>query len=331
MIERIIDWSAHNRLLVGLIFLLLAGAGVWAVVTTPVDAIPDLSDNQVIVFTEWMGRSPQIVEDQITYPLTTALQGLPDVKGVRAQTMFGMSFIFVIFEDGIDLYFARQQVAERIATAAADLPPGVTPTMGPDGTGVGHVYWYTVEGEGYDLAMLRSIQDWFIRYKLAAVDGVAEVASIGGFVRQYQVDVDPAMLRSFDVTFSDVVRAIRRANNEVGGKLIENNDAEFFVRGQGYFSDREDIGQTLVAAKPGGLPITVDMVADVQLGGDIRRGSLEKNGRGEVVGGIVVMRQNENAREVIERVKEKIAEIDPGLPPGVEIIPSYDRSPLIDL
>ena len=330
MIERIIDWSSNNRLLVGLFFLLLAGAGGWAVVTTPVDAIPDLSDNQVIVFTEWMGRSPQVVEDQVTYPLTTALYGLPDVKGVRAQTMFGMSFIFVIFEDGIDLYFAREQVAERLATSKADLPPGVTPTIGPDGTGVGHIYWYTIEGNGYDLATLRSVQDWFVRYKLTSVDGVAEVASIGGFVKQFQVDVDPERLRSFGLTFADVLRAIRRANNEVGGKLIESSDAEFFVRGQGYFRDREDIEQTLVAAKQNGIPVTIDMVADVRLGGDIRRGSLEKNGEGEVVGGIVVMRQGENPREVIERVKLKIAEIEPGLPEGVNIIPSYDRSPFID-
>ena len=330
MIERIIDWSAHNRLLVGLLFLLLTGAGVWAMVTTPVDAIPDLSDNQVIVFTEWMGRSPQIVEDQVTYPLTTSLQGLPDVKGVRAQTMFGMSFIFIIFEDDIDLYFARQQVTERLTIAQAELPEGVTPTIGPDGTGVGHIYWYTVEGEGYDLAALRSLQDWFIRYKLTAVEGVAEVASIGGFVKQYQIDVDPEKLRSFNLSFADLVKAVRRANNEVGGKLIESGSAEFFVRGQGYFQDREDIGQTLVATRSGGLPITIDMIADVQLGGDIRRGSLEKNGRGEVVGGIVVMRQNENAREVIERVKQKIVEIEPGLPEGVKIVPSYDRSPLID-
>ncbi len=330
MIERLIDWSVHNRLLVGLLFVLLAGAGMYAVVSTPVDAIPDLSENQVIVFTEWMGRSPQIMEDQVTYPLTTTLQGLPDVKGVRANTMFGMSFIFVIFEDDVDLYFARQQVTERLSTAQALLPSGVTPTIGPDGTGVGHIYWYTVEGEGYDLATLRSLQDWFVRYKLSAVDGVAEVASIGGFVRQYQVDVDPERMRSFGITFNDVVTAVRRANNEVGGKLLESSDAEFFVRGQGYFSSREDVEKTLVATKPGGIPVTVAMVADVQLGGDIRRGSLEKDGKGEVVGGIVVMRQNENARDVIERVKQKIAEIEPGLPEGVKIIPSYDRSPLIE-
>lgn len=330
MIERIIDWSANNRLLVGFLFVLLTGAGVWSVVTTPVDAIPDLSENQVIVYTEWMGRSPEIVEDQITYPLATSLQGLPDVKGVRAQTMFGMSFIFVIFEDDVDLYFARQQVTERLATARSSLPDGVIPTIGPDGTGVGHIYWYTVEGKDYDLATLRSVQDWFIRYKLSAVDGVAEVASIGGYVRQYQVDADPERMRSFGVNFGDLVKAVGRANNEVGGKLIESSDAEFFVRGQGYFTGREDIENTLVGTKPGGVPVTLGMVADVQLGGDIRRGSLEKDGKGEVVGGIVVMRHNENARDVIERVKEKIAEIEPGLPAGVKIVPSYDRSPLID-
>ena len=330
MIERVIEWSAHNRILVGILFTLLTGAGILAMVNSPVDAIPDLSENQVIVFTEWMGRSPQVVEDQITYPLVTALQGLPDVKGVRASTMFGMSFIFVIFDEGVDLYFARQQVNERIATAAAELPPGVTPTIGPDGTGVGHIYWYTVEGEGYDLATLRSLQDWFIRYRLSAVDGVAEVASIGGFVREYQIDADPEKLRSYDLAFADLVAAVRRANNEVGGGLVESSDAEFFVRGSGYFEGRADIGATLVKTLPGGIGVTIDMVADVQLGGAARRGSLEKNGEGEVVGGIVVMRQNENAREVIERVKERIAEIEPGLPEGVRIVPSYDRAPLID-
>lgn len=330
MIERLIHWSAHNRFLVGILFLLLGGAGAWAVVSTPVDAIPDLSENQVIVFTEWMGRSPQIVEDQVTYPLTTALQGLPDVKAVRATTMFGMSFIFVIFEEGVDLYFARQQVSERLSTIGASLPSGVTPTLGPDGTGVGHIYWYTVEGEDYDLGTLRSIQDWFIRYKLAAVDGVAEVASIGGFVRQYQVDVDPERLRAFGLAFADVTAAIVRTNNEVGGKLVESSDAEFFVRGEGYIRDRSDVENTLVATQPGGIPVTIGMVADVQLGGDIRRGSLEKDGKGEAVGGIVVMRQNENASEVIDRVKAKIEEIEPGLPEGVKIVPSYDRSPLIE-
>lgn len=329
MIERIIDWSVNNRLVVGLLFVVLTVAGVWAVFSTSVDAIPDLSENQVIVFTEWMGRSPQIVEDQVTYPLVTLLQGLPDVKAVRANSMFGMSFIFVIFHEGVDVYFARQQVSERLSTAQAELPTGVVPTMGPDGTGVGHVYWYTVEGKGYDLAALRSIQDWFVRYKLAAVDGVAEVASIGGFVKQYQVDVDPDKMRSFGLTFGDVIRAVQRSNNEVGGKLIESSDAEFFVRGQGYVTSREDVEGIVVAARPGGTPIRIQQIADVQLGGDIRRGSLEKDGKGEAVGGIIVMRQGENAQEVIDRVKAKIAEITPGLPEGVQIVPSYDRTPLI--
>jgi len=329
VIERIIEWSTRNRLIVGVLFVLLTGAGVWGAVTTPVDAIPDLSENQVIVFTEWMGRSPQIIEDQVTYPLVTALQGLPDIKAVRASSMFGMSFIFVIFEDDADLYFVRTRVQERLTAAQAELPPGVVATMGPDGTGVGHIFWYTVEGEGRDLGTLRSIQDWFIRYKLAAVDGVAEIASIGGFVRQYQIDVDPDRMRSYGMTFDDIIGAVRRSNNEVGGKLLEISDAEFFVRGQGYVSGRSDIERILVATKRGGIPVRLDQVATVQLGGDIRRGSLEKNGRGEAVGGIVVMRQGENAAAVIERVKARIGEITPGLPSGVRIVPSYDRTPLI--
>lgn len=329
MIERIIDWSAHNRLLVGIIYVVLIGAGIWAVRTTPVDAIPDLSENQVIVFTEWMGRSPKIIEDQITYPIVSALQGLPDVKAVRASSMFGMSFVFVIFNDGTDLYFARTRVQERLGIAQAKLPPGVTATLGPDGTGVGHIYWYTVEGGGYDLATLRSLQDWFIRYKLAAVEGVAEVASVGGFVRQYQVDVDPERMRSLGVTMEDVISTIQRSNNEVGGKLVEISDAEFFVRGQGYLTGRQDLERLLVSTSQGGVPVRLDQVATVQMGGEIRRGVLDKNGRGEAVGGIVVMRQGANAEEVIERVKSTIAQIAPGLPSGVKILPSYDREPLI--
>jgi Cu(I)/Ag(I) efflux system membrane protein CusA/SilA len=329
MIERIIEWSANNRLIVLVAFAFIIGAGIWAIVTTPVDAIPDLSENQVIVFTEWMGRSPKIIEDQVTYPIVTSLQGLPDVKAVRATSMFGMSFVFVIFNDDVDLYFARTRVQERLGIAQAKLPPGVTATLGPDGTGVGHIFWYTVEGDGYDLATLRSIQDWFIRYKLAAVDGVAEVASVGGFVRQYQVDVDPERMRSFGVTMDEIVSAVQRSNNEVGGKLLEISNAEFFVRGQGYITGREDVERITVATKPGGIPVRLDQVATVQLGGDIRRGVLEKNGKGETVGGIIVMRQGENAQGVIERVKAKIAEIAPGLPRGVRIVESYDREPLI--
>jgi Cu(I)/Ag(I) efflux system membrane protein CusA/SilA len=329
MIEKIIDWSARNKFLVILAYLVLTGYGIYCVVNLPVDAIPDLSENQVIVFTEYMGRSPEIVEDQVTYPLVSALQGLPDVKAVRANSMFGMSFIFVIFEDNTDFYFARTRVLERLSTVQAQLPSGVTPTLGPEGTGVGHIYWYTVEGSNYDPGTLRAVQDWYIRYKLAAVDGVAEVASVGGFVKQYQVDIDPLKLRGYNLTTSDVVSAIQRSNNEVGGKIVELNDAEYFVRGQGYIRNKQDIENTVVSAK-NGIPVLLGNIATVQIGGDIRRGSLEKNGEGEAVGGIIVMRMGENARRVIKNVEERIKEISPGLPEGVKIVPSYSRSTLIE-
>ncbi|MGA2297377.1 MAG: CusA/CzcA family heavy metal efflux RND transporter [FCB group bacterium] len=329
MIEKIIDWSSKNRFIVILIYLILSGIGIYTLANLPVDAIPDLSENQVIIFTEWMGRSPEIVEEQVTYPLVTSLQGLPNVKAVRASSMFGMSFVFVIFEDNTDLYFARTRVLERLATIRAQLPQGVTPTIGPDGTGVGHVYWYTIEGKNYDLGTLRSIQDWYVRYKLASVEGVAEVASIGGYIKQYQVDIDPMKLRAYNVTTSDIIQTIRRSNNEVGGKIIEASDAEYFVRGQGYIKSKEDIENAAIKNSANGIPVLIKNVATVQIGGDIRRGSLEKNGEGQVVGGIIVMRNGSNAKEVIDRVKQKIEDIKPGLPPGVEILPSYDRSTLI--
>ena len=329
MIEKIIDWSANNRFIVILIYLIVIGFGVYSVVNLPVDAIPDLSENQVIIFTEWMGRSPQIIEDQVTYPIVSGLQGLPNVKAVRANSMFGMSFVFVVFKNGVDTYFARTRVLERMNTIQAQLPAGVVPTLGPDGTGVGHVYWYTVEGKGYDLGTLRAVQDWYIRYKLSSVDGVAEVASIGGFVKQYQVDVNPTDLRAYNLTVADVVNAVQRSNNEVGGKILEISDAEYFVRGQGYIQSKDDIENTVIKTSANGIPILIKNIATVELGGDIRRGALEKNGEGEVVGGIIVMRNGENAKDVIDRVKEKIKEITPGLPPGVEIVTSYDRSTLI--
>jgi Cu(I)/Ag(I) efflux system membrane protein CusA/SilA len=330
MIERIIDWSAKNRFIVILLYILIAGFGIYCVINLPVDAIPDLSENQVIVFTEWMGRSPEIVEQQITYPISSALQGLPEVKAVRASSMFGMSFVFVIFNDNTDLYFARNRVIEKLALVRSELPPNVTPILGPDGTGVGHVFWYTVEGKNYDLATLRSVQDWYLRNKLVSVEGVAEIASIGGFVKQYQVDIDPNKLRAYNVTIGELAGAIQRNNNEVGGKLLEISNAEYFVRGQGYITSTEDVEKVFVKQGPNGIPILVKNVATVQLGGDIRRGLLEKNGEGEVVGGIVVMRSGANAREVIERVKQRIEEIKPGLPPGVDVVPSYDRSILIE-
>ena len=329
MIEKIIDWSANNRFIIILIYILVIGFGIYSVINLPVDAIPDLSENQVIIYTEWMGRSPQIIENQVTFPIVSGLQGLPHVKAVRASSMFGMSFVFVIFEDGVDTYFARTRVLERMNTVQAQLPSGVVPSLGPDGTGVGHVYWYTVEGKGYDLGTLRSIQDWYIRYKLSSVDGVAEVASIGGFVKQYQVDVNPNDLRAYNLTVADVVNAVQKSNNEVGGKILEVSDAEYFIRGQGYIQTKEDVENTVIKTAVNGIPILIKNIATVSLGGDIRRGALEKNGNGEVVGGIVVMRTGENAQKVIDRVKEKIKEISPGLPPGVEIVTSYDRSTLI--
>jgi Cu(I)/Ag(I) efflux system membrane protein CusA/SilA len=329
MIEKIIDWSAANRWLVLGIYVIITGVGIYSAARLPVDAIPDLSENQVIVFTEWMGRSPQIVEDQVTYPLTSALQGLAQVKAVRASSMFGMSFVFVIFDDATDLYFARARVLERLNLVQAQLPRGVVPTIGPEGTGVGHVFWYTLESKTHDLGTLRALQDWYVRYKLAAVEGVAEVASIGGFVRQYQVDVDPHKLHSLNLTMSDVVNAVTRGNNEVGGKILEQSDAEYFIRGQGYITSKEDVENTLVKTNSG-VPIAIKQVGVVQIGSDIRRGSLEKDGTGEVVGGIIVARSGENAREVIERVKAEIKKIQPGLPEGAEIKASYDRSTLIN-
>jgi len=334
MIEAIIEWSAKNRFLVLLTYLLLTGAGIYAVIRLPVDAIPDLSENQVIVFTEWMGRSPEVVENQVTYPIVSNLQGLPQVKAVRASSMFGMSFVFIIFEDNTDLYFSRNRVLERLNVIQAKLPAGVTPTLGPDGTGVGHVFWYTLESKDskklYDAGTLRAVQDWYVRYKLAAVEGVAEVASIGGFVRQYQVDINPAQLRAYNLSVAEVVGSLQRSNNEVGGKLLEISDAEYFVRGQGYITSKQDIENTVIRTASNGVPIMIKNIAAVQLGGDIRRGTMDRDGKGEAVGGIIVMRSGENAREVIERVKQKINNIQPGLPEGVEISASYDRSTLIE-
>jgi copper/silver efflux system protein len=330
MIEKIIEYSARNKFVIILIYSFFIGWGIWSAYNTPVDAIPDLSDNQVIVFTEWMGRSPRIIEDQITYPLVSNLQGLPKVKAVRAQSMFGMSFIYIIFDDDADIYWARSRVLEKLNYAASSLPPGVVPTLGPDGTGVGHVYWYTVEGKGYDLGELRAIQDWYIRYQLNSVPGVAEVASIGGFVKQYQIDLDPNKLAAYDVNFNSIVDAVRNTNRDVGGKVIESNAMQMYVRGLGYVKSIADIQNIPIGTGKNGVPIYLSNVGTVQLGNDLRLGMLDKNGAGEVVGGIVVMRYNENAKDVIGRVKEKIKEIQKGLPAGVEIKTAYDRSDLIE-
>lgn len=329
MIEAVIDWSVRNRWFVIILYVLVSSVALSRLNKIPIDAIPDLSENQVIVYTEWMGRSPETMERLITYPLVSAFQGMPMVKAVRASSMFGMSFVFVIFEDETDLYFARSRVLEKISTLRSILPEGVVPTLGPDGTGVGHIFWYTVESSRHDLDELRAIQDWEIRYYLAAVEGVAEVASIGGFVRQYQVDLDPGKLRAYGLTVRDVVMALQRNNTEVGGKILELSDAEYYVRGQGYYRTTEQIENTLVGFR-GSQPVWLKELAVVQMGADIRRGALEKNGQGQVVGGVVVMRHGENARAVIERVRQRIEQISPSLPEGVQIHIAYDRSELID-
>ena len=328
MVERIVEYCSRNRFIVILAYLFVVAWGIWALVQTPLDAIPDLSENQVIVFTEWMGRSPQIIEDQITFPLVTALQGVPDVHVIRAQSMFGMSFIYIIFDEATDLYWARSRVLEKLSTVQSSLPPGAKMQLGPDGTGVGHVFWYTVEGK-YDLGTLRAVQDWYIKLNLQGVPGVAEVASVGGYVKQYQVNVNPDRMKAYGVSLNDIKNAIMRSNNEVGGKIIEMSDAEYFVRGQGYIRSVRDVENTVVVTAANGIPVYVRNVATVQLGPDMRRGSLEKNGEGQVVGGIVVMRYGENAKDVIDRVKKRIEEISPGLPKGVEIKTAYDRSDLI--
>lgn len=315
MIEKIIDYSARNRIIIIMIFALIVAAGVWAVYRTPVDAIPDLSDNQVIVFTEYPGRSPQVVEDQVTYPLAVNLQGLPQVRAVRASSAFGFSMIYVIFEDKADIYWARTRVLERLNYAASLLPPNVRPTLGPDGTGVGHVFWYTLEGKGYDLEQLRTLQDWFVRYQLNTVPGVAEVASIGGYVREYQIDLDPNRLFAYNVKVDQVMEAVKRSNNDVGGRLMEQADAEYLIRGKGYIKSPKDLEDIVVGADMRGTPVYVKNLGTVQLGGAIRRGLLDMNGEGEAVGGIVVMRYGENAKDVIDRVKEKIKSLEQGLPP----------------
>jgi len=336
MIESIIAWSLRNRFLVACATLFIAAFGVKAIYQTPVDAIPDLSENQVIVFADWIGRSPQEVEDQVTYPLSVNLQGLAGVKTVRATSMFGFSLITVIFEDKIDNYFARQRILERLNYLGGTLPEGVTAKLGPDATGLGWVYQYYLDvdqsaapnGRGYDLGELRSLQDWFVRYQLNAVPGVAEVASIGGMVRQYQVEVDSEKMRAVGVSLNHVLTAVSDANLNVGGKTIEENGMEFVVRGVGLVESVADLEKTVVMERDG-TPIYLREIARIEIGGDFRRGTLDLNGQ-EVVGGIVVMRTGENAREVIEAVKAKVAAISPSLPPGVTIRSFYDRSELID-
>ncbi len=328
MINWLIEWSMRNRVVVVLVYIGLAAAGYWALLRTPIDAIPDLSDNQIIIFTDWAGRSPQEVEDQVTYPLVTNLQGLPGVRTVRASSAFSFSMVNVIFEDNIDLYWARTRILERLNLVQTQLPAGVTPTLGPDASGVGQVFWYTVESDSMNLRDLRSIQDWYVRYQLNSVPGVAEVASVGGFVQQYQIDVDPNRLRGYSLPMSAVVEAVERSNNNVGGNVVEQSGEWAVVRGIGLVESVADV-ENIVIGSSNGTPVYVKNVADVKIGNAFRTGSLDKNGK-EAVGGVVIARYGANALEVIDGVKAKLDELKPGLPAGVTIVPFYDRTQLID-
>jgi Cu(I)/Ag(I) efflux system membrane protein CusA/SilA len=329
MIEKIIELSIKNKFLVilGTVFIILAG--IYAMLKIPLDAIPDLSDVQVIIFTKYPGQAPQVVEDQVTYPLTTAMLAVPFAKVVRGYSFFGFSFVYIIFEDGTDMYWARSRVLEYLNFVSGRLPEGVNPALGPDATGVGWVYEYILESDRHDLSQLRSIQDWYLRYELTSVTGVAEVASIGGFVKQYQVIVDPNKLVAFNIPLQKIRMAIQRSNNDVGGKLVEMGETEFMVRGLGYIKSANDLYNIPLGMNQRGTPILLRNVATVKIGPELRRGIADYNGTGEAVGGIIIMRYGENALAVIENVKKRLEQLKAGLPEGVRIIPVYDRSGLI--
>jgi Cu(I)/Ag(I) efflux system membrane protein CusA/SilA len=329
MIEKIIEFSIKNKFLVilGTVFIILAG--IFALFRTPLDAIPDLSDVQVIIFTKYPGQAPQVVEDQVTYPLTTAMLAVPFAKVVRGYSFFGFSFVYIIFEDGTDMYWARSRVLEYLNFVSGRLPEGVNPSLGPDATGVGWVYEYILESDRHDLSQLRSIQDWYLRYELTSVNGVAEVASIGGFVKQYQVIVDPNKLVAFNIPLQKVRMAIQRSNNDVGGKLVEMGETEFMVRGLGYIKNVDDLYNIPLGVDQRGTPILLRNVATVKIGPELRRGLADFNGKGEAVGGIIIMRYGGNALAVIENVKQRLEQLKAGLPEGVRIVPVYDRSGLI--
>ena len=336
MVDALIRWCLKHAFLVIIGVVAIIGGGYYALRNTPVDAIPDIGEKQIIVFADWPGRSPQDVDNQVTYPLTTSLTGTPGVKTIRSMSGFGFAMVFVIFKDDVDYYWARSRVLERINVAQQRLPTGVTPVLGPDATALGQVYWYTVEGEGFDLAELRSIQDWYLRYQLNAVEGVSEVGSIGGFVKQYQIDVHPDKLRAHRVTLMDVTTAVQKANIDVGAKVIEKNGIEFFIRGVGFIKSVEDLERVVIRQEKG-TPIQVKHVGTVTLGPDFRRGALDKAGV-EAVGGVVLMRYGENPLDVVERVKAKIKQLEPGLPQKtladgrvskVKVVAFYDRTDIV--
>jgi Cu(I)/Ag(I) efflux system membrane protein CusA/SilA len=329
MVEKFISFSLQNRYVVLTLAAILFVWGMYSIGKNPIDAIPDVSENQVIVFTEWPGRSPQVIEDQVTYPLVSNLQGIPQVKTVRGTSMFGMSFLYLIFEDDADIYWARTRVLERLNSAQQLLPEGVTPTLGPDGTGVGHIFWYTISSKGYDLGELRALQDWYVKFALQTVPGVSEVASFGGFQKQYQIVVDPHKLNFYNIPLANVLKATRENNNDVSGRKFEMSDIGYIVRGLGYIKNTDDIENIAVGVN-NNIPIHIQDIGSVHEGGDIRLGIFDENGEGEAVGGIVVMRYNENANKVITAVKEKMKEVAKGLPAGLTFKTAYDRSNLIE-
>ncbi|MBY0479700.1 MAG: efflux RND transporter permease subunit [Chitinophagaceae bacterium] len=329
MVQKLIEIALRNRMIILLAAAVLFVWGIYSVKRNPIDAIPDLSENQVIVFTEWMGRSPQLMEDQITYPLVSNLQGIPRIKNIRGTSMFGMSFVYVIFEDDVDIYWARTRVLERLNYAQRLLPQGVTPSLGPDGTGVGHVFWYHLEAPKLDLGEQRALQDWYVKFALQTVKGVAEVASFGGFEKQYQIVLDPVKLQFYNVSLMDVMNKVKANNNDVGGRKFEMSDMAYVIRGLGYIKNKGDV-ENISLVQYNGIPVRVKDVGTVQMGGDLRLGIFDQNGEGEVVGGIVVMRYGENADEVIKAVKAKMKEVEKGLPEGVSFKVSYDRSGLIE-
>src|SRR5512135_3309979 len=331
MLSRIIELSAKNKFLVFLLVGFPTLWGFWAVYHTPLDAIPDLSDAQVIVFTEWPGRSPDLIEDQITYPIVSTLLAAPKVRAVRGKSFLGISFVYAIFEDGTDIYWARSRVVEYLQGVQGKLPAGVIPQLGPDATGVGWGFQYALEDESgtHDLSQLRSLQDWTLKYAIESVPGVSEVASVGVFVKQYQITIDPNRLMAYNLPLPKVMDAVRRSNRDVEGRVVEWSGREYMVRGRGYIHDKADIEKIAVATNERGTPILLRDIATVQLGPEIRRGAADLDGKGETVGGIVVVRFGENVLDVIDRVKTKIVELKPSLPEGVRIVTTYDRSELI--
>jgi CzcA family heavy metal efflux pump len=329
MVEFLISISLKNRFVVLLIAACLFGWGLYSIKQNPIDAIPDLSENQVIVFTEWMGRSPQVIEDQVTYPLVSNLQGIPKIKNIRGTSMFGMSFVYIVFEDNVDVYWARTRVLERLNYAQRLLPEGITPSLGPDGTGVGHILWYTLDAKNMDLGEQRALQDWYIKFALQTVPGVAEVASFGGFEKQYQLVIDPVKLQYYSVSMMDVMNKVKASNNDVGGRKFEMADMAYIVRGLGYVKNKDDL-ESIAVGNNKGIPVRIKDIGSVQMGGDLRLGIFDQNGEGEVVGGIVVMRYGENADNVIKAVKLKIKDVEKGLPEGVKFRFAYDRSTLIE-